>query len=200
VSLDACQAALSIDGRNVKALFLRSKARSTPVFRVSNDLQLALQDLNMAIQINPDNKHIRYESYIGIGLIALIVPTINFRREIIKLKADMTKEQRSFKKLFQKSFKRMALGIDDHNLGEDERTIISDGVIKQMDHESLQSGRGNVVFKICSKMKCGVYESKEYVTGTISILTRIFSWMKRFSLVVAAALIMILSSICRSPR
>lgn len=59
VALDACNSVLTMDNRNVKALFLRCKVRTVPKFSNSSDLQLALQDLDYAIKIDPGNISIR---------------------------------------------------------------------------------------------------------------------------------------------
>jgi len=59
VALEACTLALVMDPQNVKALFLRSKARTIPKYSGISDLKLALQDLDKALSINPGNETIR---------------------------------------------------------------------------------------------------------------------------------------------
>lgn len=55
VAIDACNESLSIDSKNIKALYLRSRARVLPKSSGALEQKRAIIDLESAIQIDPRN-------------------------------------------------------------------------------------------------------------------------------------------------
>ena len=58
-AIKACTEALSLDDRNVKALYLRSEARIIPKSCGAAEEELALQDMKRALKIEPENRLVR---------------------------------------------------------------------------------------------------------------------------------------------
>ena len=54
-SIESCNEALALDPKNVKALFRRSKARTVDINSDEPEFQIAIQDLQQALLIAPDD-------------------------------------------------------------------------------------------------------------------------------------------------